>query len=537
MKLTLDLITDKLSQISPSIKIVGTDEVLNSQASINCECLKCGYKWTAKWDKLRRGRGCHKCAGTLKLTLQGVIDRLKQISPNIKIASTEYKNNKTPLACECLDCGYKWEASAHTLLSGANCRHCALKRISLKKKYTMDEVERALNKTNADLKVLQRDGNLIVWQCLKCGSTYKTKYGILQQGRKQCEVCRGYKNKPSYSQGEAQDIILAHNSKVTIIGDYKGAQENIKAQCIKCGYIWTPKFSDLRQGSGCPKCISQISQVETDFLNQFEGWQRDREVLGGKELDAYFIDKEFAIEINGLFWHGEAQGKGRDYHLNKTNACESKNIKLFHFFDSELKDKGAVCKSMIDNKLGRAKRLYARQCEVKEISAKQAKEFCEINHMQGSCIDKIRFGLFYKGELMSVMTFGTSRYNKGYEFELLRFCSRVGFIIVGSASKLLRAFEKVYNPKSLISYGNRRWCSKLNNVYAALGFTYEGETMPNYFYTKGSKIYNRQNFQRHKLNKVFDYDFNPVLTEKEIMQLYGYDVVYDCGNLIYTKDY
>lgn len=54
------------------------------------------------------------------------------------------------------------------------------------------------------------------------------------------------------------------------------------------------------------------------------------------------------------------------------------------------------------------------------------------------------------------MTFGKSRENKKYEYELYRFCNKINTNIIGAFSKLLKYFEKKYEPKSLISYGNRR---------------------------------------------------------------------------------
>ena len=55
------------------------------------------------------------------------------------------------------------------------------------------------------------------------------------------------------------------------------------------------------------------------------------------------------------------------------------------------------------------------------------------------------------------MTFGKTRFSKKYEWELLRFCSKLNYHVVGAAGKLLSYFEKTYQPKSLVSYADRRW--------------------------------------------------------------------------------
>ena len=47
--------------------------------------------------------------------------------------------------------------------------------------------------------------------------------------------------------------------------------------------------------------------------------------------------------------------------------------------------------------------------------------------------------------------------NNQYSFELLRFCSVINYSVIGAANKLLKYFEKNYNPNYLISYADRRW--------------------------------------------------------------------------------
>ena len=49
-------------------------------------------------------------------------------------------------------------------------------------------------------------------------------------------------------------------------------------------------------------------------------------------------------------------------------------------------------------------RCYARQCIVEEIDRNTAAKFIHEYHLQGYTNDKIRIGLYYKDELVSVMT-------------------------------------------------------------------------------------------------------------------------------------
>jgi len=65
--------------------------------------------------------------------------------------------------------------------------------------------------------------------------------------------------------------------------------------------------------------------------------QNDRKLLdNGKELDLYLPDHRIAIEYNGLLWHSEFFGnKNKDYHLEKTDICLSKGIRLIQIFSDE----------------------------------------------------------------------------------------------------------------------------------------------------------------------------------------------------------
>ena len=116
-------------------------------------------------------------------------------------------------------------------------------------------------------------------------------------------------------------------------------------------------------------------------------------------------------------------------------------------------------------------KLYARECIVKVITYKESKQFIDTYHLQGNTIDKIRLGLFYNNELVSVMTFGKSRFNKN-ETELIRYCVKNDYQIIGGASKLFNYFINNYNYNKIISYAEADISN--GNLYDILGFKYTG---------------------------------------------------------------
>ena len=264
----------------------------------------------------------------------------------------------------------------------------------------------------------------------------------------------------------------------------------------------------------------------------------NRKIIPPYEIDIFLPDFNLAIEYNGLMFHSRGKNSiskfntpdfPKDYHLKKTQMCEEKGIQLLHIFEGEDLTKW---KSLINSKIGKNTKIYARKCILKEITQKECDEFLEKNHLQGSCNASYRYGLFFNNVLVCVMTFSKSRYNKEYDFELLRFCNLKGYNVIGGASKLLKHFRK-HNNGSIISYANRRWSN--GNLYEKLGFTKISETKPNYFYFSLDEFFlqSRLHFQKHKLkNKLEDFDQN--LSECENMFNNGYRQIFDCGNLVYV---
>lgn len=254
----------------------------------------------------------------------------------------------------------------------------------------------------------------------------------------------------------------------------------------------------------------------------------DRKVLKGKELDIYIPDMGLAFECNGTYWHSELGGhKDKNYHLNKTVDSRAEGVTLIHIWQHEWDQNLDLMKSRVRSIMGGNDRLYARKTTVIKPSREQVVEFLKANHIQGYCQYKHAYALEYNGEMVSLMTFGKSRYNKNIPHELLRYCNRAGLNVVGGASRLLKQFTRE-NDGNIISYCDRM--RNTGNLYSMLGFELEGDSPPSFQYTKDySTFHNRQNFQKHLLENKLE-EFNPVLTEWQNMANNGYDRIWNCGN-------
>lgn len=281
----------------------------------------------------------------------------------------------------------------------------------------------------------------------------------------------------------------------------------------------------------------QVSKSEKDILRFikkiYEGKiiENCNNLIKPYELDIYLPDLNLAIEYNGLIYHSELY-KDKNYHLMKTEKCLKKNVQLIHIFEDDWIYKIEIVKNRLKSLIGLGRKLYARKCIVKEIDNETIEKFLENNHIQGYVKSSINIGLFYNEELVSIMTFGKTRFEKKYEWELLRFCNSGDLNVVGAAGKLLKYFENKYNPKSLISYADRSWSK--GNLYDKIGFELLCKTTPNYFYIVDGIRMGRFRFRKSELIKDgFDKD----KTEHEIMLERKLYRIYNSGNLKFVKEY
>lgn len=370
---------------------------------------------------------------------------------------------------------------------------------------------------------LERYGNEFAY--LSESVRLKTKKTLRDNLLTELKFCKNYED---LNEEYIKSLIIDLNGQKYF--DFTTCKEHFNVNChIVCRIRNCFDISKEIQNHVSERSSSLAESNLFNWINTENKIHNDRSLIHPYELDIVLPDYKLAIEYDGVYWHNE-DFRDKKYHLNKTTACENKGYTLFHIFDTDDID---IWKSMINGKLGLNKRIYARKCCVKEIDYKIAKLFCTQNHLQGGCPSKINFGLFYEDELIEVMTFGKSRFNKHYEFELLRLCSKKYYSIIGGASKLFKYFVKKYNPKSIISYANRRFSQ--GNIYNVLGFKYLNDSSPNYWYFKNSgdrHLLSRNQCQKHKLSKILD-TFNPLLSEVDNMKLNGYSRIFDCGNLVY----
>ncbi len=259
----------------------------------------------------------------------------------------------------------------------------------------------------------------------------------------------------------------------------------------------------------------------------------DRSILEGKEIDIYLPKYNFGIEVDGIYWHSEKREKYQDhdgrsvYSQNKNLLAEKKGVQIFHIYEHEWSPQYNPNRELTYKKIcNRIKSIlnvnlvtiYARKCELKPVDALIQREFMDQNHIQGAEKNStIALGLYYNNELVACMCFGHSKYKTKYQYELTRFCTKMGYRVVGGASKLFKNFLKQYAKEGdkIVSYND---ISKTNGkVYEKLGFDCISVNAPNYWRINTSKRDIRTRYQEQRAGEV------------KRMHDQGYYRLCDCG--------
>lgn len=242
---------------------------------------------------------------------------------------------------------------------------------------------------------------------------------------------------------------------------------------------------------------------------------------------------DYLIEINPSVTHSPAINVYSEsnniritpsYHANKSQVAKNNGYRCIHIWDWDDLNK------IISLVLPKTK-VYARNCLLKTLTAKEANIFLDDNHLQGRCLgQKVCLGLYYKDELVQVMTFGNSRYSKKYDCELLRLCTKSGLQVIGGASKLFKYFIDTYiQYKHIVSYCDD---SKFDGmIYHKLGFILDHKNKPSrHWYNIKTKQHITDNLLRQRgFDQLFGTSYGKGTSNIDLIYDAGFIDVYDCG--------
>lgn len=313
--------------------------------------------------------------------------------------------------------------------------------------------------------------------------------------------------------------ISNHDSYIEYLGNSISLFNCDKGHNFKINY---DNFKS-RLNLGLPLCtvcypISSLTSIKEKELLAFIQSKYSGEIIHSYrdilEIDIYLPQLKLGFEFNGIWWHSD-EYKEKNYHYYKRNHFKKDGIKIINIWEDDWDLKKEIVKSQILNFLGKSNKIPARKCKIKKIDDVQiVKDFMNKNHIQGFVKSNIYLSLLFEDEIVCMMSFdefeGRKKMKKG-EWNLNRFCNKMGISVVGGASKILSHFEKNYHPERVISYSDCNWSN--GDLYKKLGFVLVNELKPDYKYVvDGVRIHKsrfrkkRTNISESKLNipKIFD---------------------------------
>ena len=550
-KTTKDAITELKNKFGDSIFYDKVDYI-NANTKIELICPKHGSFFKHLRAALK-SKGCPKCMSEIqginsrKTTEEFVREAIKVHGNTYDYSLVEYKTTQSKVNIICSKHGiFNQRPISH--LRGNGCAKCGFEVVSFKlSKDTQKFIEQS-KKVHGELydysKVDYVDSHTkVVVICDKHGP-----YNVLPHNHIRgvtCDKCAREQKasalvKP-YSYFLERALAQHGYAYEYDESSYNGMSSSIIITCSEHGPFQQLATLHAIAGQGCSKCRSyrgvQTSLYESISSNISDDIEFDYSEVGWSyELDMYIPSKGIGIELDGLYWHSD-KFKDKYYHRDKQTYFKREGIRVLHVFEDEWYDKREIVSSIIQNALGQINNVvYGRDTRVASISYADYEQFMVDNHIQGTAKASIRYGLYHGNELVSCMSFGKPRRALGKAdkngFELIRFANKINLRVIGSATKLYSTFVKEYAPTYVYSYANKRYFS--GALYQVLGMDFVKETIPNYFYVKGAKRFNRFMFRKDILVSGGE-DINS--TEREIMKGRGYLRIYDCGTYKYEAFY
>jgi len=319
-------------------------------------------------------------------------------------------------------------------------------------------------------------------------------------------------------------------------------RQKLEMRCVKCGRKTKRTLSSFEKGCLCKKChpftVSRAELEIGDYIENVLGFKierNSRSVIPPKELDIFVPERKFAIEFNGLYWHGDGREENKKLfdkraHLKKTIECQEKGITLMHIFSDEWREQEELMKSMISARLSskNISKIFARKCSIRELSTEEAKIFFEQSHISGHVRAIKSWGLIYEDEIVCAISVRKA-FHKKYDnyIEIARFASKPFCIVTGGYSKLIKKVEEMAKLEGfggILSYCDRRFGE--GNVYVQSGYELLKSSDISYWYTDGQERFNRFKFKAQK-NKP----------EKIVAEENGVFKVFGCGNNVYVKKF
>lgn len=512
------------------------------------------------------GRGCSVCSG--KKVIPGVNDFLTTHPHLVEEVSTTKNDTKelTSISShstkkiwwECSQ-GHEWKATVdgRTSANPRNCPYCAGKQAIAGLTDVASNPELMafwdIEKNEFDPTTIMSGSTMTVWWKDDKGHSWQRPV-VKQKANPYCPYCDGRKVLPGFNDLNVTHPLLAaewHPDKNDeLLPDFhsRGSEKKIWWQA-DCSHEWISAINNRVAGNGCPKCWSStfVSKAENELYYFLTGLglsveQSNRSILKGKELDLFIVDKNFAIEFNGIYYHNE-HWKSRDAHLEKYEAAKTAGIILVQIWEDDWRDRKPVILRALAHKLGKTSELaklypeletvsaqiYARKTRVVEVTTAEARIFLSSNHVQGFAAGSHYLGLEdSNGVLRALMVLRKERDNT---LNIIRYATAGS--VTGGFTKLLKHAERVYQPSAFITFADHTISD--GGLYENNGFIADKELPPDYMYVVKGERKHKFGYRLKKFRDDPTLLWDENLSERELALLNNIPRIWDAGKTRYRK--
>lgn len=532
-----------------SIHFSNTTTNISSSTVHNILCKKHNITFNQKYVIFNKGfYGCKSCSldHKVKVSKEDLFTVFKTKAN--KIHNSKYKytgtyiNSHTPISIICEVHG-EFQQLPYIHLQGSGCSLCAP---SKPRNTTQEFIDKAIEvhgtKYDYSSTVYSQSREKLNIVCTTHG-IFSQKANNHLQGEG-CPTCGldTVSEKLKLSLDQVRDIVKPY---VLLSEDYKNVNQKLKLECVEHG-SFSMSVKQIQNSSVCPLCKPKHSPLSEilDFIKKQTSeivlTDSRPKCMKGLELDLYIPSLNVAIEYNGSTFHHSSNSKEvpeyyrkyykhSKYHYDKWKLCMGNGITLLSIYDFYWLNtkKQEIYKSKITHLINKDTKIFARKCKIVEVDNKEAYQFYEDNHLEGS-------GFNYKDSKSYCLELNSIRYmyctigkmynqtSKCFEYKLHRICTLKFHTVVGGVSKLSK-FMKT-------NFGTYKFQLTLSS----------GGTIPDldlskvslrYFWVKpgGSVYYHRNKTQKQNLEKTFKQPLLQSDTENSYMERLGFLKVYDNG--------
>lgn len=212
---------------------------------------------------------------------------------------------------------------------------------------------------------------------VKTRKTLQTKYGVsnVMQDKQIAKKCQEQQLDKSYNKLlENKDITPLFTREEWHGHGCKSSNKIYEWQCRKCGKVFQSVINGPTNMPVCRDCYPYyISKGERELLSFIQQLlpnetiiTNDRQLISPKEVDIYIPSLNIAFEYNGNFYHSRQNNRPDDSHYNKTIACLSQFVILYHIFEYEWQERKEYMKDKIKAILNKQKDIDSQYFIVNE---------------------------------------------------------------------------------------------------------------------------------------------------------------------------